>query len=468
MTELPDMLLLARIQFAFTISFHILFPAFTIGLASWLVVLESLWLYTGRALYRTLYDFWLKAFAVSFGMGVVSGVVMSYQFGTNWSEYSAATGSVIGPLMGYEVLAAFFLEASFLGIMLFGRGRVSDRMHLVATILVAFGTLVSAFWILSANSWMHTPAGYALEDGRFIPVNWMEVIFNPSMPYRVVHMVLACYLSTAMVVTAVGAYHALRGTAPDAARVMLGMGLPFIAVVTVLQVVAGHEHGVNVYEHQPTKLAAMEGHWESYERDAPLILFGWPDAAAEDNRWELAVPKLGSLVVTGSMDGAIRGLKSWPRDERPPVAIVFWAFRLMVGLGLVMLAIGGIGSWLLWRGSLTRQRVFLKACVAAAPAGFLAVLAGWVTAEVGRQPYVVQGLLRTADAVSPVTAEAVSLSLLIYVFVYTLIFGAGLRYLFAIFRRGPGAPDGDLQREPVGSSRMAAWLGARTGESGDR
>lgn len=455
MTEMNDMLLLARLQFAFTISFHILFPAFTIGLASWLVTLEALWLATGRTLYRALYDFWLKAFAVSFGMGVVSGVVMSFQFGTNWSGFSEATGSVLGPLLGYEVLAAFFLEASFLGIMLFGRGRVSDGMHLLATLLVAVGTLISAFWILAANSWMHTPAGYELRDGRFLPVDWMAVIFNPSMPYRVVHMVLACYLSTALVVAAVGAYHALRGTAPEASRVMLRMALPFIAVVTLAQILAGHEHGVNVYQHQPTKLAAMEGHWASYQRDAPLILFALPDEKAEVNHWELAVPRLGSLVVTGSVDGAIRGLSSWPADERPPVAVVFWSFRLMVGLGILMLTIGGLGTWLLWRGGLMQRRAFLRLCVAAAPAGFLAVLAGWVTAEVGRQPYVVQGLLRTADAVSPVTGQAVSLSLIVFVVVYTLIFGAGLRYLLAIMRRGPDEAPG--ARDARGGAVMAPW-----------
>lgn len=455
MTDPSDMLMLARLQFAFTVSFHILFPAFTIGLASWLVTLEALWLYTGKELYRSLYDFWLRPFALSFGMGVVSGVVMSYQFGTNWSHFSEVTGNVLGPLLGYEVLAAFFLEASFLGVMLFGRGRVSDKMHLVATALVALGTLVSAFWIIAANSWMHTPAGYALQDGRFVPVDWARVIFNPSMPYRLAHMVLACFLSTALVVAGVGAYHALRGTAPAASRSMLAMALPFLLLVGVAQLVAGHEHGVQVYEYQPVKLAAIEGDWESHERAAPLILFALPDGKAEDNRWELAIPSLGSLVVTGSVDGAIRGLRSWPPDERPPVAVVFWSFRLMVGLGVLIVLVGTLGTWFLWRGRIDERRWFLRLCIAAAPGGFLAVLAGWVTAEVGRQPYVVQGLLRTADAVSPVSSNAVGLSLLVFVTVYSLIFGAGISYLLALLRRAPDEPE-DHARGRVAEARIAS------------
>jgi cytochrome d ubiquinol oxidase subunit I len=457
MTEAIDMLLLARLQFAFTIAFHIMFPAFTIGIASYLVMLEVLWLRTRRRVYRELYDFWLRLFAVSFGMGVVSGIVMSYQFGTNWSRFSAATGNVLGPLFGYEVLAAFFLEASFLGVMLFGRGRVSDRVHLLATVVVAIGTLISAFWILAANSWMHTPAGHELRDGVFYPVDWSEIVFNPSMPYRLVHMVLACYLATGLVVGAVAAFHLLRGNAGSAVRTMLRMALPFVALIAAAQLVAGHEHGVNVHEHQPAKLAAMEGHWQSYAGEAPLILFGWPDMQAERNAWELAIPKLGSLAVTGSFDGAIEGLKAWPADERPPVPWVFWSFRLMVGLGLLMLAIGGVGSWLLWRGRLERNRGFLRLCVIAAPSGFLAILAGWVTAEVGRQPYVVYGLLRTADAVSPVTSGAVGLSLIVYASVYLAVFGAGIYYLVVLARRGP-AVDGGEQEQRVPPSRLAAWF----------
>ena len=432
-----DMLLLARIQFAFTISFHILFPAFTIGLAGYLVYLEAAWLRTGRDLYRELYDFWLKLFAISFGMGVVSGIVMSYQLGTNWSGFSAATGNVLGPLLGYEVLMAFFLEASFLGVMLFGRGRVGPRMHFAATLIVAVGTLFSAFWILAANSWMQTPAGYELRDGVFHATDWLEVIFNPSLPYRFTHMVLACYLSTALVVVAVGAYHLARDPGQRHARAMLAIGLPFIAVVGTVQALVGHAHGENVHHHQPAKLAAMEGHWASYDGHAPLILFALPDEAAETNRFELAIPSVGSLVVTGSFDGAIRGLRSWPEADRPPVVPVFLSFRVMVGLGVAIIALGAFGTWWLRQGHLADHPRFLRFAVWMAPAGFVALLAGWFTAEIGRQPYVVYGLLRTADAASPVSADAVGMSLLVYVAVYLLIFGSGLFFLLELARRGP-------------------------------
>lgn len=442
MTETFDMLFLARLQFGFTIAFHILFPSFTIGLASYLVVLEALWLQSGKSVYRRLYDFWLRLFALSFGMGVVSGIVLSYQIGTNWSQFAFATGNVLGPLLGYEVLIAFFLEASFLGVMLFGRDRVNRGVHFFSTLMVAIGTLMSAFWILAANSWMQTPAGYRLSDGVFYPSDWMQVIFNPSMPYRVTHMVLACFLASAMVVAAVGAFHLLRKPDNPAAKIMLQMALPFIAVVTLLQITVGHEHGINVHQHQPAKLAAMEGHWETHPRAAPLILFAWPDELNETNHWELSIPDVGSLVVTGSLDGAIRGLKSWPVDERPPVAPVFWGFRVMVGLGLLLLGIGLVGSWLLWRKQLSQQRWFLKLCMLSAPSGFLAILAGWIVAEVGRQPYVVYGLLRTAEALSPVTRNAVGLSLIVYFSVYSVVFSAGLYYLIAVARRGPDDENG--------------------------
>lgn len=458
MSEDLGMVALARGQFAFTIAFHILFPALTIGLAGYLVALEGLWLVTRRAVYRSLYDFWLKPFALSFGMGVVSGVVMSYQIGTNWSVFARATGSVLGPLFGYEVLAAFFLEASFLGIMLFGRGRVSDRMHLLATLLVAVGTLISAFWILAANSWMQTPAGYELRDGRFLPTDWSEIIFNPSLPSRFAHMVLASYLATAMVVAATGAYYQLRGVAQPAARTMLQMALPFVAIAAAAQMIVGHEHGGRVHEDQPRKLAAIEGHWQTYEGRAPLILLAWPDRAQADNAWQLALPGLGSLVVTGSFDGAVRGLRSWPATERPPVAVVFWAFRVMVALGVLMLAIGCLGSWYLWRGRLRKRRRFLQVCALAAPSGILAVLAGWVTAEVGRQPYIVYGLMRTAEAASPVTASAVSMSLIVFLFAYGVIFGAGLYYLLGILREGP-SPDEDAPAAPEAPS-STPWTGA--------
>lgn len=435
-----DMVFLARLQFAFTISFHIIFPAFTIGLASYLAMLEGLWLKTGRDVYLQLYRFWVKIFAVSFGMGVVSGLVMSYQFGTNWSLFSEITGNVLGPLLGYEVLTAFFLEASFLGIMLFGWNRVGPRLHFISTVVVAVGTLFSAFWILAANSWMQTPAGHEIRDGIFHATDWIEVIFNPSFPYRFSHMVLGAYCTTALVVGAVGAFHLLRGTNREPARVMTHMALGFLAIVVPAQMIAGHEHGANVYEHQPVKLAAMEGHWETYENNAPLVLVGFPNEGTESNDYALSIPKVGSLIVTGSFDGKIRGLKEWPASERPPVGWVFWSFRVMVGLGMVMLFIGLFGAVLVWRRNVETQRWFLRLCIAAGPAGFIAVIAGWFTAEIGRQPYTVYGLLRTVDSVSPVTAGAVGTSLIVFIFAYSIVFAAGMYYILKLAKRGPEGP----------------------------
>lgn len=459
MTDSIDMQTLARAQFAFTIAFHIMFPSFTIGLASYLAMLEGLWLKTGRTVYLTLYRFWVRIFAVSFGLGVVTGVVMSYEIGTNWSEYSARTGNVLGPLLGYEVLTAFFLEASFLAIMLYGWDRVGRRLHFLATCAVAVGTLISAFWILAANSWMQTPAGYEIRDGVFFATSWLEVIFNPSFPYRLVHMVLAAYLTTGCVVIAVGALQLLRGRNSPAALTMLKMGLVFIAIVMPLQLVAGHAHGVNVHQHQPAKLAAMEGHWET-RRGAPLILFAWPDAAAERNELEVAIPRLGSLIVAHSFDAEIQGLKTWPAADRPPVALVFWSFRLMVGLGMLLLLLGTVGVCLLGRGRIQDQSWFLRLCVACGPSGFIAVIAGWVTAEVGRQPYTVYGLLRTADSVSPVTANAVGMSLVVFVFVYAIIFAAGLYYMGQLAWRGPDEASPPATDSGPGEPRLASWLGA--------
>ncbi len=464
MTDTLDMVLLARLQFAFTIAFHIVFPSFTIGLASYLAMLEGLWLKTRRQAYLDLYRFWVKIFAVSFGMGVVSGVVMSYQFGTNWSLFSEIAGNVLGPLLGYEVLTAFFVEASFLGIMLFGWSRVGPALHFAATCIVAVGTLISAFWILAANSWMQTPAGYELRDGIFYATDWLQVIFNPSFPYRFVHMVLAAYVTTGTVVAAVSAFHLLRANRREGVRVMGHMAFGFLAIVVPLQILAGHEHGANVYEHQPVKLAAMEGHWETYERNAPLVLFGIPNERTERNDYALKLPKIGSLVVTGSFDGSIKGLKEWPPAERPPVAWVFWSFRLMVGLGVLMLFVGLYGAWLMWRGRVESRPWFLRLCVASGPAGFLAVIAGWVTAEVGRQPYTIYGLLRTADSVSPITAEAVGTSLIVFVFVYGVVFTAGMFYILRLMGKGPGdhgAADAAADERPV----LATLLGERRGEA---
>jgi len=456
MTDFLDMVLLARLQFAFVVSFHIIFPAFTIGLASYLAMLEGLHLKTGREIYMDLYRYWVKIFAVSFGMGVVSGLVMSYQFGTNWSLFSEKTGNVLGPLLGYEVLTAFFLEASFLGIMLFGRKKVGPVLHFASTCIVAVGTLISAFWILAANSWMQTPAGYEIRDGIFYATDWMEVLFNPSFPYRYVHMVLAAYVTTSLVVASVSALHLLRGTKPAHARVMFKMAMGFLAIVVPLQIIAGHEHGANVYEHQPVKLAAMEGHWETWEGNAPLILFALPNEMELDNDYVIEIPKIGSWIVTGSFDGTIRGLKEWPASERPPVAIVFWSFRIMVGIGMVMLFIGFVGAFLVWRSEITRHRWFLKLCFASGPLGFIAVLTGWFTAEVGRQPYTVYGLLRTVDSVSPVTAAAVGTSLIVFVFVYTIVFTAGSYYLFKLAWAGPSEGEAPEPERPP----LATWASA--------
>ncbi|HKK15187.1 MAG TPA: cytochrome ubiquinol oxidase subunit I [Gammaproteobacteria bacterium] len=457
MTETLDMLFLARAQFAFTVAFHIIFPAFTIGLASYLAMLEGLWLKTGRDVYLILYRYWVKIFAISFGMGVVSGVVMSYQFGTNWSEFSSMTGNVLGPLLGYEVMTAFFLEASFLAIMLFGWNKVGRKLHFFSTCAVAVGTLISAFWILAANSWMHTPAGYEIRDGVFYASNWLEVIFNPSFPYRFCHMVLAAYLTTAFVVVSVAAFQILRGMQREASGVMLKMGILFISIVAPLQIFVGHEHGINVHEHQPIKLAAMEGHWETHT-GAPMVVFAVPDEKAEMNHFELAIPQLGSLIVTHSLDGEIKGLKEWPASERPPVAVVFWCFRIMVAIGMLMLLVAAWGLWLFRQGKLAETKNFLRLCVLMGPAGFVAVITGWFTAEVGRQPYTVYGLLRTVDSASPITANSVGMSLIVFVFTYAIVFFAGIYYIFRLIHAGPGETAGsmkDMESKAVLSDRAS-------------
>lgn len=443
MIDTLDPILLARIQFAFTVSFHILFPAFTIGLASWLAVVEWRWLKTGNALYREIYRQWVKIFAVTFGMGVVSGVVLSYQFGTNWSIFSDRVGNVLGPLLGFEVLTAFFLEASFLGIMLFGWRRVSPKMHFAATLIVATGTLISAFWILSANSWMQTPGGYRLgEEGLFYPTNWIEIIFNPSFPYRFFHMTVAAYLTTAFVVGGISGYYLLRQKFTDHARVMFGMAMIMAVFVAPLQLLIGDMHGLNTLDHQPAKVAAMEGLWET-QRGAPLKLFGWPDQAAEETKYAIEVPKMSSLILTHELNGEVKGLKDWPRDERPPVAMVFWSFRIMVGLGTLMILTGIIAVALHLRKRLFDTRWFQWWCLALTPSGFIAVLAGWFVTEIGRQPYIVYGVMRTSEAVSPVTANQVGLSLIAFVITYLLVFGAGVYYIAHLVAKGP------LASEPV-------------------
>ena len=432
-----DPLWLARVQFAFTVSFHIIFPSFTIGLASWLAVVEWRWLKTGKQVYRDIYRMWVKIFAVTFGMGVVSGVVLSYQFGTNWSVFSDRVGNILGPLLGYEVLTAFFLEASFLGIMLFGWNRVSPRMHFAATVIVALGTVISAFWILSANSFMQTPQGFRIgEDGLFYPTDWLKIIFNPSFPYRFVHMILAAYLTTAFVVGGIGAYYLWRKRYQKHARVMLGMAMLMAVFVAPLQPIVGDLHGLNTFEYQPAKVAAMEGIWET-EKGAALRLFGWPDEDEEVTKYAIEIPKLSSLILTHEWDGEVKGLKAWPKDERPPVAMVFWSFRIMVGIGVLMVLTGLFAVVLHFRKRLFDTRWFQWWCMALTPAGFIAVLAGWMVTEVGRQPYVVYGVMRTAEAVSPVIGPHVLLSLIGFIVSYTFIFGAGSYYILRLIGKGP-------------------------------
>ncbi len=433
---------LARAQFAFTVSFHILFPAITIGLAAYLVVLEGLWLRTGQAVYRDLYLYWLKIFALNFGMGVVSGLVMSYQFGTNWSFFSEFAGSVMGPLLAYEVLTAFFLEAGFLGVMLFGWNRVGTGLHFLATAMVSIGTLISTTWILAANSWMQTPQGHEIVDGRLIPVDWLAVIFNPSFPYRLAHMSMAAFLSTALFVAAAAAWHLLKGRDNAAIRKMLSMAMWMILLVAPMQTVIGDFHGLNTLEHQPAKLAAMEGHWENKPGEGvPLILFGWPDMEREETRFAVEIPRLGSLILTHSWDGQFPGLKEFPREDRPNSTIVFWSFRVMVGLGVLMILLG-LWSFLLRRsGTLFESRVFLRVTLLMGPAGLVALIAGWFTTEIGRQPWVVYGLQRTADAVSAHGDLHMSISLLSFFVVYSSVFGVGYSYMIRLTRKGPHEDD---------------------------
>jgi len=444
--ELFDALTLARLQFAFTVSFHIIFPAFTIGLASYLAVLEGLWLFTDRPVFIAVFNYWKRIFAISFGMGVVSGIVMSYQFGTNWSVFSDKTGPLLGPLMGYEVMSAFFLEAGFLGVMLFGMDRVGKGLHCFATAMVAAGTLLSAFWILAANSWMQTPTGHASNAaGQFVPADWWAVIFNPSFAYRLVHMVLAAYLTTASVVGGVGALHLLRDRSNAGARLMFSMAMWMAALVAPLQLLAGDLHGLNTLEHQPAKIAAMEGHWQT-QAGQPLILFGWPSMAAETTRYALEVPKAGSLILTHDWNGTVRGLKSWPPAERPNASILFWSFRIMVGIGLLMVLLGVWSLWLRYRQRLTASPALLRFAVLMSPAGFVAVVAGWVTTEVGRQPYTVYGLLRTAQSQSPIDAAAVATSLLAFIAVYFAAFGAGTFYILRLMLQAPKLDEPDIDK----------------------
>ena len=438
---------IARLQFAITIGFHIVLAAFSIGLANFLLVLEALWLRRKQQIYLDSYKFWLRIFALTVAVGVASGLVMEFEFGTNWGRLATKAGAVIGPLMFYEVMVAFFLEAGFLGIMLFGLHKVGPRLHFFATLMVALGSLFSAFWILSANSWMHTPAGFSITaDGRFVPEDWLAIIFSPSFPYRFVHMIFAAFLCTAMVVAATGAWHLLRDNRNSYARSMFSMGLWAVAVIAPLQIVAGDLHGLNTLEHQPQKVAAMEGAWERPPegQGEPLRLFAIPDMEAQRNHFEVAIPHLGSLYLRHDWTGTIKSLNEFPAADIPPVPVVFFAFRIMVGLGLAMAALGIASLVLRRRGRLYETRWLQRATVWLAPAGFVAMISGWVVTEVGRQPFTVYNLLRTVDSNSPVSLSFVTGSTLGIVAVYTLVFGLGLFYLL----RALAKPPGENEREP--------------------
>ena len=448
---------LARIQFAFTVSFHIIFPAITIGLASFLAVLEGLWLKSGNAVYKDLYKFWSKIFAVNFGMGVVSGLVMAHEFGTNWARFSDYAGSITGPLLTYEVLTAFFLEAGFLGVMLFGWDRVGRRLHFFATVMVAIGTMISMFWILSSNSWMQTPQGIGIVDGRVVPLDWLKIVFNPSFPYRLVHMALAAYLSTAFFVGASAAWHLLRGRDNPATRTMLSMAMWMVLGVAPLQVLVGDAHGLNTLEHQPAKIAAIEGHWENEPGEpTPLILFGIPDMQAERTRYSLEVPYLGSLILTHSLDKQIPALKSFAPQDRPNSTVVFWSFRLMAGLGMLMILCALAALVLRRGGALYRNRAFLGLVLVMGPSGLIALLAGWFTTEMGRQPWVVYGMLRTSQAVSNHNVAQMSLTLALFVVIYFSVFTVGLGYMMRLVRKGPGQQHliDPLDSEPAGPSSI--------------
>lgn len=456
-----DAIFLARIQFAFTITFHIIFPSFSIGLAAFIATLLVRWRMTGEEHYRVLARFWTKIFAVSFAMGVVSGIVLSYQIGTNWARFSTVAGNVIGPLLGYEVLTAFFLEATFLGIMLFGWERVSPNLHVLSAILVAVGTSISAFWILSANSWMQTPAGYEMRDGIAYPVDWFKIVFNPSFPYRFSHMFTAAYLTTSLVVLSVGARYLVANRFIEESKTMIRMGLGMVAILAPLQLFIGDAHGLNTAEHQPVKVAAMEAHWDG-SKPGELLLFAWPDAKAEMNHFEIGIPHLASLIITHRYDGLFKGLKDFKPQDRPPLLPVFFAFRVMVGIGLLMIAIGFVGAFLWWRRKLFDSTWYLRPLTYAWPLGFIAIVCGWWVTETGRQPYLIYGVLRTLDGVSPVAFGAVLTTLILFVIIYTSVFSMGILYINRLIEKGPqGAAlahggDASVGARPLAAAKDAA------------
>ena len=433
-----DPVFLSRLQFAWVIAWHILLPAFTVGLASFIALIEALKLVTGREVYVRISTFWIKIFSIAFGMGVVTGVVMPFQIGTNWSRFSDAIANVLSPLFGYEGLTAFFLEAAFLGVLLFGRKLVPPWAYFISALMVALGTLFSSFWILAANSWMQTPAGYEIVNGQFFSKDWFQVIFSPSFPYRLAHVVVGFFVTSGFVVLGVGAYLVRRRNSAEEGRIMLSMTLWLLTVLVPLQMIIGDQHGLNTRDHQPAKLAAIEARWDT-ERRVPLTLFAIPNGKEENNTFAIEVPLLGSLILTHDLDGEVKGLKDFPPDQRPPVAIPFFAFRIMVGCAVLMLGLVLLGGWLRWRGRLYDTPLFLQLAQFAAPLGFVAVIAGWCVTEVGRQPWTVYGLLRTAQSVSPsLTGRDVAISLAGYMLVYLLIYPSGLLLMLRIVRKGPG------------------------------
>lgn len=444
-----DPLLLSRLQFAFVVSFHAIFPVFTIGLASYIALLHGLFYKTENPAWDRLALFWTKVFAVVFGMGVVSGIVMSFQFGTNWSNFSQAASNFLGPVLSYEVVTAFFLEAAFLGVLLFGRGKVPQGVHLFAAIMVAIGTFISSFWILSANSWMHTPAGVELIDNRFHIISWTEAIFNPSFPYRFLHMAVASFLTGGFVVAGVSAWFLLRNRDPEANRRALSMCLWLLLFLAPTQAVIGDFHGLNTLEHQPTKVAAMEGHWET-STNVPLLLFAIPDQEAQTNHFAVGIPNLASIILTHSVDGEIPGISEAPPEEQPPVLIVFWAFRVMVGIGLLMIAVSLTGLILRRKGRIYTQPLFLKSLVGMIAMPFVAVLAGWIVTETGRAPWLVYGMMTHAEGLTPSLTGPMALFTLIgYILVYGVVFYAGVYYLTRVVRNGMLPEE---ERETVGDN----------------
>jgi cytochrome d ubiquinol oxidase subunit I len=451
-----DTTLLSRAQFGFTIGFHILFPTFNLGLAMFLSIMEGLWLKTRSPLYLGICKFWTKIFALTFGMGVVSGIVLSYELGTNFGPFTQAVGSVLGALFSYEVLSAFFLEAGFLGVMLFGWNRVSPRLHYAATLLVMLGTTISAFWIMSANSWMQTPSGYHIVAGRYIVDSWTSVIFNPSFIPRFMHMVMASYVTTSFVIAGISAWYLLKKHHEAMAKQTFSFALGAAIILTPLQIYIGDTVGLAVHQNQPLKTAAMEGVW-STQRAAPFVVFAWPAVKEETNLYAITIPYLASLINTHRLDGQLIGLKSVAPMDRPIVAPVFFGFRIMLAIGILLFLLALFSLWLRWRKHLYDTRWFLRLCLLSTPLGFFATLAGWITAESGRQPWIVYGLMRTAEGASLVAMHQVVISFILFILVYGLIFSFYLFYLFKMIQKGPDEINiHHPSKEPLPFSYMAS------------